>query len=79
MSKSHPAHLAKRNQIANSTSLKEILTRSSSSPKNGIENESPNQVTVWAISQTEWRDDVKEEGEGENINQRYEGEYIFHV
>jgi len=44
--------------------------------KEYIESESANQVTVWATSRTIFRDDVKDDGIGEE-EWVYEGEYIF--
>ncbi|KAF2257163.1 hypothetical protein BU26DRAFT_513866 [Trematosphaeria pertusa] len=57
------------------SSLREIMTGFPVYAKQYIESESSNSVVVWATSKTQFREDVKDEGEG--VDWDYEGEYVF--
>ena len=66
----------KQGKLQHITRLRSIMTGFPVTAKEYIESESSNRVTVWATSQTKFRDDVKDDG----ISQQqwvYEGEYIF--
>ncbi|KAL1885143.1 hypothetical protein Plec18167_001800 [Paecilomyces lecythidis] len=56
--------------------LREIMAGFPVTVKEHVESESSNQVTVWARSQTIFRDDVKDDGVSEK-EWAYEGEYMF--
>lgn len=45
--------------------------------KEYLENESANQVTVWATSRAEFREEVKNSGSSVEEEWVYEGEYVF--
>jgi hypothetical protein len=71
-----PESLDKQGMNSHLKDIRNILAGFPVTAKEYVENESSNQVTVWATSQTIFRDDVKDDG----ISQKewvYEGEYIF--
>lgn len=58
------------------TSLREIMTGFPVSIKECVESEGSNQVTVWATSRTEFREEV-EDTEMSEQEWVYKGEYVF--
>jgi len=71
-----PGPFNKQGFLEHSTRLRSVMTGFPVTGKEYIESESANQVTVWATSRTIFRDDVKDDGIGEE-EWVYEGEYIF--
>lgn len=69
-----PPSLDKAGFLAHSSHLQEIMTGFPVHGNEYIESEGQNQVTVWATSRAEFRDDVKDDDKEEWA---YEGEYVF--
>jgi hypothetical protein len=73
-----PGPFNKAGFIAYSSTLREIMTGFPVFGKEYLESESQNQVTVWATSRTEFREDVKDDDGGlAAADWVYEGEYVF--
>jgi len=66
----------KQGMLEHNEDLRSILTGFPVTAKEYIVSEGSNQVTVWATSQTHFRNDVKDEGIATD-EWVYEGEYIF--
>lgn len=71
-----PGPFDKAGLLAHRSRLRNVLTGFPVTAKEYIESESSNQVTVWATSQTIFRDDAKDDGLSEE-EWTYKGEYIF--
>lgn len=71
-----PGPFDKRGMLEHLDRLRDVMTGFPVTAKEYIESESGNQVTVWATSQTIFREDVKDEGISPE-EWVYEGEYIF--
>jgi hypothetical protein len=72
-----PGPFTKAGFIAHSSTLREIMTGFPVIGKEYLECESRNQVTVWATSRTEFREDVKDGDSLAAVDWVYEGEYVF--
>ncbi len=70
-----PGPFSKAQFLAHSASLRDIMTGFPVKAKEYVESESAHQVTVWATSKTEFRDEVKRGDDEEGWV--YEGEYVF--
>lgn len=71
-----PGPFDKQGMLDHIGHLRNIMTGFPVTAKEYIESESGNQVTVWATSQTIFRDDVRDDGISKK-EWEYEGEYIF--
>lgn len=72
-----PSPFTKEQFIKHSAVLGKVMKGFPVYPKEYVESEASNQVTVWATSRVLWRDEVVGEGEEERKKWEFEGEYVF--
>ncbi len=71
-----PESYSRQDFMEHHAGLRDIMTGFPVTAKEYVESEGSNQVTVWATSQTVFRDDVKDDGISPE-EWSYRGEYIF--
>ncbi|PGH10640.1 hypothetical protein AJ79_05354 [Helicocarpus griseus UAMH5409] len=71
-----PGPFDKQGMLEHNARLRDIMSGFPVTAKEYVESESSNQVTVWATSQTVFRDEVKDKGVAEK-EWEYQGEYVF--
>lgn len=72
-----PGALTKEQFVQHMGVLHKVMTGFPVYPKEYVESESSNQVTVWATSRAQFRKEVVGEDEEERKKWEFEGEYVF--